>query len=354
MFAEKTYEVIRFVKHQNRCHPAMDCVPGQLLIYRVQQYPDMEKGKVLEWVRKLEEQLELYHRCKNDQPYRYLNPYSVLVTRDEDIALLDLEAQSNEFVLRNMQKQAMRNHFVRPIVHIKENKRQFLDLYGYGKTVQFILANVRVRPALTRGEEHRLARVIERCTCENPKKQFVELEQVKKELPVARERDFDIWKKRLAYVAVPAVSLAISVALGAWVKSARDDYQSVASQLERQMGENKRLRESNERLFEENQNLLERNQAFQEDNQVISEENQKLRDETQKLREETQSLQEENQRLEEGGADDAQEPQSAQEGGADDAQEPQDAQEGGADDAQEPQSAQEEAGGAEDVQRDGM
>lgn len=338
-FTERTYEVIRFVRHQNRCHPAMDCVPGQLLIYRVQQYPEMEKKEALEWARKLAEQLEMYHHCKNGQPYRYLNPYSVLVTRDGDVALLDLEAQSNEFVLRNMQKRAMRNHFVRPIVHIKESERQFLDLYGYGKTVQFILANVKIRPALTRGEERRLARVIEKCTCENPKKQFVELEQIKKELPVAREEDLGVWKKRIAYVVVPVVSLAVSVSLGVRLKNAGDDYQSVVGQLKLQAGENEKLRESNERLLAENQNLLEQNQVFQTENKAVQEENQKLREESQKLREEARSLQEADQGLEEGGAEEPQDPQE------DGAEEPRGLQEDGAD---EPQGLQ--GDGAEEPQ----
>ena len=327
-YEERTYEVIRFVRSQNRCHPAMDCVSGQLLIYHVQQCPEMEKGELFEWVQKLAEQLELYHLCKNDQPYRFFNPYSVLVTRDGDVALLDLEAQSNEFVLRNMQKQAMRNHFVRPIVHIKENKRQFLDLYGYGKTVQFILANVKARPALTRGEERRLARVVEKCTSENPKRQFEELGQVKKELPVAGGQDLSIWKKRIFHMAAPALLLLLSVVLGARMKVAEDGRKSTVKWLQVQTEENETLRESNERLQAENQALLEENQAFQVEKQEAQEEKLKLQEEAQKLREEAQGLREENQRLQEGETT-VGEAQDSQEGDAT-VWEAQDSQEGDA------------------------
>lgn len=128
-------------------------------------------------------QIELYHRCRSDQCYRYVNPFSVLVTRDDKILLLDLEAESNEFVLRNMQKRAMRNHFVKPIIHIRENTKISLDLYGYGKTIQFILANTNVEPSLTKREENRLEKIIEKCLGENPKKQYEDFSQVQKELP---------------------------------------------------------------------------------------------------------------------------------------------------------------------------
>lgn len=300
---EKKYEVIRFIRHQNRCHPAMDCIAGQLLIYRVQQYPEMEKRVVLEWIEKLAEQLELYHQCKADQPYRYLNPYSVLVTGDEEVVLLDLEAKSNEFVMRNMQKQAVRNHFVRPIAYKKENNRQFLDVYSYGKTVQFLLASVKMKPALTKGEEIRLARVVEKCLGENPKKRFEEMGQIRKELPIVRSQGEGGWKRKAGFAALAFACLAACVVLGIRMAGAENDNKKILAQLELQMGENESLKESNGQLLEENQHLQEENQMYQAENQTMMEENQKLKEEADKLREETQSLQAENQKLQEGVQD---------------------------------------------------
>lgn len=177
------YEVIRFIQHGNRCRPAMDCVPGELLIYRVRQYPMIEKETLFAWMKQLSAQIGQYHRCRNNQCYRYINPYSVLITKDEKILLLDMDAQSNEFVLKNMQKRAMREHFVKPIVHIKENARITLDLYGYAKTIQFLLAGMKADPALTRWEEHRLSKIIDKCLTEDLKKQYKDMEQVERELP---------------------------------------------------------------------------------------------------------------------------------------------------------------------------
>lgn len=296
---ETTYEVIRFIEHGNRCHPTMDCISGQLLIYRVQQYPEMEKNKVFGWIKQLAEQLELYHRCKNNHPYRYLNPYSVLVTKDENIALLDMEAKSNEFVLRNMQKQAMRSHFVKPIVHIKENTRQALDLYSYGKTVQFLLANISIRPALTKREEYRLAKVIEKCLGEHPKKQFGELSQMRKELPVIKERNTGVWKRRAAYMTLAVCMAAVSAVSAVVVRDAENRSEMMERQLGTQIEENKKLEESNWKLTQENQQLLGENETLREENQAVQEKNQTLQKETMSLQEEITSLQEKNQELEE-------------------------------------------------------
>lgn len=197
---ETNYEVIRFIEHGSRCRPAMDYVPGELLIYRLKRCPEVEKEVLFEWMKQLLCQLELYHRWRGSQCYRYVNPFSVLVTREDKILLLDLEADSNGFVLRNMQKRAMRNHFVKPIIHIRENAKISLDLYGFGKTIQFILANTEVEPSLTKREEYRLEKIIEKCLGENPKKQYENLNQVQRELPTVPTCEQKQRKKRIGLI----------------------------------------------------------------------------------------------------------------------------------------------------------
>ena len=166
----------------------MDCVPGELLIYRVKHCPEMEKEIVYQWFRDILVQMEQYRKCHNDQSYRYINPYSLLVTKENHILLLDLDAESNAFVLKNMQTRAMRNHFVKPIVHIKENSSLSLDLYGYAQTVQFILAGTQIVPSLNRWEELRLSNLIEKCLSEDQKKQFETIQQVIKKLPSVKNQ----------------------------------------------------------------------------------------------------------------------------------------------------------------------
>ncbi len=195
MTIESNYDVIRFIEHGNRCRPTMDRVSGELLIYVLREHPQTSKSMVFTWFRELAVQLEQYRRYRNNRGYRYVNPYSVLVTRDGEVLLLDLEAESNEFVMKSMQKRAMRKHFVKPIAGIKENIVLTYDLYGLGKTMQFILANTKLEPELKKSEERRLEKVISRCLGEDPKKQYNDLKQVLKDLPEEKQGIYKEWKK---------------------------------------------------------------------------------------------------------------------------------------------------------------
>lgn len=166
----------------------MDSVYGELLIYRVRDNPQITKEQLFAWFSQLLEQLIQYHRCHDDQNYRYINPYSVLVARDGKLLLLDLDAESNGFVMRNLQKRAMRAHFVKPVVHIMESSGNQLDLHGYGKTIQFILANTEVEPSLSKFQENKLERIINKCLNESKGKQYKELKEVEKDIPVIRDK----------------------------------------------------------------------------------------------------------------------------------------------------------------------
>lgn len=188
----------------------MDYVSGELLIYRLKRSPKIEKTLLFEWMRELLHQLEQFHRCRSNQSYRYVNPYSVLVTAEGKLLLLDLEAESNEFVLRNMQKRSMREHFVKPVIYIRENTKISLDLYGYAKTIQFILANVRVEPSLTPREENRLEKIIDKCLCKNSKKQYEDLKQIQRDLSSAQSRHWKNGKKiQKKWLLLPATAIGL-------------------------------------------------------------------------------------------------------------------------------------------------
>lgn len=194
----------------------MDCIQGELLIYRIKGYPEMEKSLLFGWIHQLLKQMEQYQRCHKGQNYKYINPYSVLVTKNEGILLLDLEAKSNEFVLKNMQKRAMKNHFVKPIVHMKATTNLTYDLYGFGKTVQFLLANTDVDPPLSKKEIRQFEKIIQKCLGEYPTKQYENLKQVQKELPVLKEQSKEM-KKGKRVIAGAAGALLVFAAV-VWLR----------------------------------------------------------------------------------------------------------------------------------------
>lgn len=186
MSVTTSYEVIKLVEHDGRCHVSMDYVKGELLIYRLKDSPTIFKEQLFGWIEKLTRQLEQYHRCKSGQCYRYLNPYSILLKEDGTLLLLDLEAASNTFVIKNMHKRAMQKHFSKPILHIREDTKLSIDLYALGKTIQFILANTSVKPPLSKWEEFRYLRIIKKCLGEHPRIKYENLKQVQKELPKSK------------------------------------------------------------------------------------------------------------------------------------------------------------------------
>lgn len=233
MTIEANYDVIRFIEHGSRCRPSMDRASGELLIYLLRQQPQTSKSMVFAWMRRLAVQLEQYRRCRNNRGYRYVNPYSVLVTRGGEVLLLDLEAESNEFVLKSMQKRTMRNHFVKPIIDIRENTGLSYDLYGFGKTMQFILANTEIDPPLKKWEEFRLEKVIRRCLGEDPRKQYEDLKQVLKDLPVEKPGVQREWKRVTCGVLVLLCFAATSAAFFIKNNSLEKEKQLMDEQLQR-------------------------------------------------------------------------------------------------------------------------
>lgn len=185
------------------------------MIYRVRDNPQITKEQLFTWFGQLLEQVIQYHRCHDGQNYRYINPYSVLVARDGKLLLLDLDAESNGFVMRNLQKRAMRTHFVKPVVHITEGSGDLLDLYGYGKTIQFILANTNVEPSLSKFQENKLERIINKCLNESKGKQYKELKEVEKELPVINEKRK--WKDKKDWIFAMIAVIGIIFTAISWI-----------------------------------------------------------------------------------------------------------------------------------------
>lgn len=182
------YEVLRFIEHGTHCRQSMDCIRGTILIRYLKENPEIGKAGLFGWFRQLCVCVDQYHRCRKQKEYRYLNPYSIVVSEEGELLLLDLESPENAFVMKQMQKHAVRNHFVKPVCEMGTGRAQKADLFAYGKTIQFLLAYTETVPALTRREEAQLSRVISRCMGESARG-YTDISQVMKDLPVAKERE---------------------------------------------------------------------------------------------------------------------------------------------------------------------
>ncbi len=76
----------------------------------------------------------------------------------------------------------MREHFVRPVIHMRESSKFAPDLYGLGKTIQFMLAHTESLISLNKLEEYLLLRIILKCLGENPKRKYENIKQVQNDL----------------------------------------------------------------------------------------------------------------------------------------------------------------------------
>lgn len=182
---EEMYEVLKFIEHGTCCRRSLDCVQGVSLMRRMKEHPETDRRKLLAWFREIAVCVEQYHRSGSGQDYRYLNPCSIIVTEEDRMMLLDLEAPDNASVIKQMQTGAVRDHFIRPVCDLGVSRNHEADLFAYGKTVQFLLAYMDIQPSLTQLEEMKMDRIIRRCTGAYGRR-YDDFSQVIKVLPQIR------------------------------------------------------------------------------------------------------------------------------------------------------------------------
>lgn len=194
---EEMYEVLKFIEHGTNCRRSLDCVQGVSLIRRMKEHPGVDRRGLIAWFREIALCIDQYHRSGSGQDYKYLNPYSIIVTEEDRLMLLDLEASDNASVIKQMQTGAVRDHFVRPVYDLGISRNHEADLFAYGKTIQFMLAYMEIQPALTKLEEMKLERIICRCTGKSGRR-YENFAQVLRSLPqIPRKASDKLREKKL-------------------------------------------------------------------------------------------------------------------------------------------------------------
>ena len=211
MREQKEYEVIKFIEHNGQYRIVMDCVRGRLLVDRVRDPQGITRVQVFHWFEKAAEEIEKYENSKNGRCYHYLNPYSVLITPEEDLFLLDLTSEDNHEIQKNIQKPEMRVHFIKPLQYIDRQRAAAVDLYVLGKTIQFILAYTSEFYTLTRREEYLLSDLIAKCLEVNPKKKYDTVSQVRRDLRKITDVKMQKQKKKMAVIILAVVTILLGV-----------------------------------------------------------------------------------------------------------------------------------------------
>ena len=215
MEERRDYAVIRFVDQNGWSYMVNDCVNGCSLMEYIKQEIQVEKRTIFEWVRQLTKQLEQYYRCENGNvAYGYVNPYAVIITGEEKLYLLDINAPENEELLRQMKKKKIRMLFVKKERVLSQKTEQSDDLYGLAKTMEFVAEKCLKPKVFTRKEERVWKRMLGKCYG-GGKNAVKILRNVQKEIDLLkeeRERPKDkasVKKVLLAILVVCVMSAAI-------------------------------------------------------------------------------------------------------------------------------------------------
>ena len=175
MNTQKEYDVLRLIEHNRICYVSSDNIKGCPLVYWIKYHPYLSKGQMIQWIYSIIHQLVQIHKCRGNPCYQYVNPYSIIVTEDEQLYFLDIGADSNKEKLRLMHRRNVRDYFLPEDENIYQKASEELDIYGLGKTLQYLLSFVEVEPEFTKKEEKKLKKMIARCIDTNERRRFKEV-----------------------------------------------------------------------------------------------------------------------------------------------------------------------------------
>ncbi|MEG0355818.1 MAG: hypothetical protein RR621_09235 [Lachnospiraceae bacterium] len=183
MPGEEGYEVLRFVEQGENCHVIMDVKAGQIFSQWMKRHPIMEKEELFQWFRELMGQLDLLHHSKGNPCYQYLTPFSIVLTQEKKILLLDFSAEENTPMIKQLQRRSIRCGFFLEGKEMKPVESIQADIYSLGKTIQYVFSQTDVNPPLTKGEELRIKAIISKCLGEDSKHSYKQIKDILKQFP---------------------------------------------------------------------------------------------------------------------------------------------------------------------------
>lgn len=211
MDEEKGYDVLKFVTRGDRCYAGTDCIQGKPLIQWLKYHNNIPKEQIYQWMKEMIQNLECFHRLRGNPCYQYVNPCSVIVDKDNKLHLLDLGSDSQKELHRMMLRRGIRENFLSPENQYYQIKNVDEDIYGLGKTLQYLLLSADITPPLSRREEAVFRKFILRCLNHNSKKRFHNIQEVSEHFPGKRKKKIE--KRFLLY----AVGMVVIFILGSTI-----------------------------------------------------------------------------------------------------------------------------------------
>lgn len=220
------YEVLRFIEHNQKCYISSDYVEGTTLIQWLKYHPNLTKKQLFLWIQNLTDQLECIHKYRGNPCYQYVNPYSVIVTEDLTLHFLDMSVESNEKMLVQMNRRSVRENFLPPDVNYYQAASIELDIYGLGRTIQYLLSVTDPVPELNRRETAKFQKVISRCLNGHSKRAFKKMSEIRKEIPNVtgdKSKDKKIWTKKKMVMVIAGIMLLTATVTVRGIQKKGDD-----------------------------------------------------------------------------------------------------------------------------------
>lgn len=214
------YDILKLVENQGRCYVSSDCMPGMLLATCLKYRPSLPRDQLLAWMRQILQELEKFHRCRGNPCYQYVNPYSMVVGDDGKIHLLDLSSAGQQDLRKKLQRRSIRESFLMPDNQHCQRMSLADDIYGIGRTFQYMLAAVEAVPPIKGNTKRKLQKIIFRCLCQTPgqetggrsKKQYHSVHEISEQFP--KDRQEHKKTKKVIVAAAAALALLAVVAAG--------------------------------------------------------------------------------------------------------------------------------------------
>lgn len=212
MASKQEYDVLRFIEHNQICHISSDVVEGYPLVQWLKFHPYMRKELFFQWVQSMARQLADFYKCRGTMHYQYVNPYSLIVSEDQKIYFLDLNAKSNEKQLKKMQRRMIREHFLPPQNQYYQNASEEMDIYGFGKTLQYLLSVAELETDLSKTEERKFRKLIQKCLKRNSKKSIQQISEIQKYVPQLKpNKERKKLNRKSLYLVVGMLTVVIAV-----------------------------------------------------------------------------------------------------------------------------------------------
>ena len=214
MEQQTEYDILKLVENQGRCYVSSDCMPCDLLASCLKYRPSLPREQLLGWMLQILEELEKFHRCRGNPCYQYVNPYSMIAGEDGRIHLLDLSSPGQQELRKKLTRRSIRESFLMPDNQYCQRESLADDIYGIGRTFQYMLAAVETDPPIRGRTKRRLRKIIFRCLIQTPgqeergrsRKQYHSVQEISEQCP--RDRQEIKRTKKVMVVAAAAVSFA--------------------------------------------------------------------------------------------------------------------------------------------------